>query len=122
MITTNVVHFQPLAGVNTADLLNGVFRDDPQAVILIQVPLACVVITANDVDGLRGFLAEPKPTVTRDNVCPAFVVSCSITYCSWMGTSLEYKGRRPWFYRADAPYFAEKALNRDEIHDLIRAQ
>ena len=54
---SNIINFQPLAGVDTTDLFNGILRDDPQAAILIQIPLACVVIADNDVSGLGVFLA-----------------------------------------------------------------
>lgn len=71
---SNIIHLQALAGVDVADLLNGVFSDDPQAAILIQAPLAYVVIADNDVGGLGVFLAEPRSAVTRGNASLVSVV------------------------------------------------
>lgn len=55
--------------MDAADLFYGVFRDDPQAAVLIQVPLASVVVTDLDILDLRVFLATPWPAVTSNNPC-----------------------------------------------------
>ena len=62
---SDIVDFQTLAGMNAANLLDGVLSDDPQAAILIQVPLSRVV-TDDDIGSVRIFLAQPRPTVARD--------------------------------------------------------
>ncbi|MNG30867.1 hypothetical protein D3C84_1165700 [compost metagenome] len=55
-----------MAGVNAAHLLNRVLGDDPEAAVLVEIPLALVVVTDDDVVCGSVFLAAPGPAVPRD--------------------------------------------------------
>ncbi len=58
----DVVDLQALAGMDAADLFDGVLGDDPEAAVLVEVPLALVV--ADDDVLLPGILlAAPRPAV-----------------------------------------------------------
>lgn len=58
----DVVDLQALAGMDAADLFDGVLGDDPETAVLVEVPLALVV--ADDDVLLPGILlAAPRPAV-----------------------------------------------------------
>ncbi|MCY1187475.1 hypothetical protein D9M73_284600 [compost metagenome] len=59
--------------MNAANLLDGVLSDDPQAAILIQVPLAFVVAN-DDISSGGGFFAQPRPAIAGDHTSFVSVV------------------------------------------------
>ncbi|MOA50640.1 hypothetical protein D3C78_1736850 [compost metagenome] len=59
----DVIDLQALTGMNAAHLLNRVLGDDPEAAILVEIPLAPVVLTNDDVVCSRVLLAAPGPAI-----------------------------------------------------------
>ena len=69
----DVVNLQTLAGVDTADLVNGIGVDDPGRPIGFKVPSHPEVgFGYYDIIGLGGFCAFPVPAVTGHQ--PRFVI------------------------------------------------